>query len=156
MVLPTRGRSCAHGVHRVRSRRVVAERLCGACGLVAQCLQQCTFFGVPCRVVGRGECVCPVRFGLQDALACAVLPDQQVGQTVDDGTDLVDLVIAGRWALGSINAPFPRSFEYPPVVRQPSTCLRPDVGRNPKSNYEITNYGDTLPFKITVTPYHLH
>ena len=34
-------------------------------------------------------------------------------------------------SISSINARFPRSLEYPPVVRQPSTSLRRDIVRNP-------------------------
>ena len=46
---------------------------------------------------------------------------------------LRDLFLADAFYSGysSINAPFRRPAKYPPVVRQPSTCLRRDIGRNP-------------------------
>ena len=34
-------------------------------------------------------------------------------------------------SISSTNAPFPKFLEHPPVVRQPSTRLRRDIGRNP-------------------------
>ena len=63
---------------------------------------------------------------------------------VDIGTDVVDAVLgigdphpqfqlyaAVAKSISRINALSPRSVEYLPVVRQLSTCLRRDIGRNP-------------------------
>jgi hypothetical protein len=59
------------------------------------------------------------------------IAERRIRLALADGLVLEGAVPLAAESIGSINALFARSLEYPPVVRQPSICLRRDIGRNP-------------------------
>ena len=88
------------------------------------------FFAVVSILLGVAAIVLPYFFGTLAVMALGgvMLASGIVGLLYVNDARKQDLPVR---SISSINVLFPSSLEYPPVVRQPSTRLRRDIGRNP-------------------------